>query len=106
MTGRIGIDDVTPTACGGRHPSKAVVGEVIPIGATPDRGQAMALLDNAKDRGGKALQGAQPFTVAVGGGGSQLYRARFAGFSGQDSAVNACKALITNSAFCVSSGTR
>src|SRR4051794_10543979 len=34
MTGRIGIDDVTPTAGGGRHPSKAVVGEVIPIGAT------------------------------------------------------------------------
>lgn len=68
-------------------------GWVIQIGATPDRGQAMALLDNAKDRGGKALQGAQPFTVAVGGGGSQLYRARFAGFSGQDSAVNACKAL-------------
>ncbi|MCO1658202.1 alpha-1,4-glucan--maltose-1-phosphate maltosyltransferase [Pseudonocardia humida] len=34
MTGRIGIDDVTPTAGGGRHPSKAVVGEVIPISAT------------------------------------------------------------------------
>jgi starch synthase (maltosyl-transferring) len=34
MTGRIGIDDVTPAAGGGRHPSKAVVGEVIPIGAT------------------------------------------------------------------------
>jgi starch synthase (maltosyl-transferring) len=34
MTGRIGIDDVTPAAGGGRHPSKAVIGEVIPIGAT------------------------------------------------------------------------
>jgi starch synthase (maltosyl-transferring) len=34
MTGRLGIDDVTPTAGGGRHPSKAVVGEVLPIGAT------------------------------------------------------------------------
>ncbi|MCD2182145.1 D-alanyl-D-alanine carboxypeptidase [Rhizobium sp. GN54] len=68
-------------------------GWVIQIGATPDRNQAQILLDNAKDRGGKALRGAQPFTVAVGEGNGQLYRARFAGFSGQDSAVNACKAL-------------
>src|SRR6478752_1962962 len=29
-----GIDDVTPSVGDGRHPSKAVVGEVIPIGAT------------------------------------------------------------------------
>jgi starch synthase (maltosyl-transferring) len=34
MTGRLGIDDVTPTVSGGRHPSKAVVGEVVPISAT------------------------------------------------------------------------
>ena len=33
MTGRLGIDDVTPTVGDGHHPSKAVVGEVIPIGA-------------------------------------------------------------------------
>ncbi len=34
MTGRLGIDDVTPTVGDGRHPAKAVIGEVIPIGAT------------------------------------------------------------------------
>ena len=34
MTGRLGIDDVTPTVGDGHHPSKAVVGEVVPIGAT------------------------------------------------------------------------
>ena len=34
MTGRLGIDDVSPSVCGGRQPSKAVVGEVVPIGAT------------------------------------------------------------------------
>jgi starch synthase (maltosyl-transferring) len=34
MTGRLGIDDVSPSVSGGRHPSKAVVGEVVPIGAT------------------------------------------------------------------------
>ena len=34
MTGRLGIDDVTPAVGDGRHPAKAVVGEVIPVGAT------------------------------------------------------------------------
>src|SRR3954454_21194781 len=34
MTGRLGIDDVTPAVGDGRHPAKAVVGEVVPIGAT------------------------------------------------------------------------
>lgn len=34
MTGRMGIDDVTPAVGDGRHPAKAVVGEVVPIGAT------------------------------------------------------------------------
>ena len=34
MTGRLGIDDVTPTVGDGHHPSKAVVGEVIPISAS------------------------------------------------------------------------
>ena len=33
MTGRLGIDDVTPAVGDGRHPSKAVVGEVVPIEA-------------------------------------------------------------------------
>ncbi|GAA4674484.1 DUF3416 domain-containing protein [Pseudonocardia yuanmonensis] len=34
MTGRLGIDDVSPAVGDGRHPSKAVVGEVIPVRAT------------------------------------------------------------------------
>jgi starch synthase (maltosyl-transferring) len=33
MTGRIGIDDVSPSVSGGRQASKAVVGEVLPITA-------------------------------------------------------------------------
>ncbi|OJF95476.1 D-alanyl-D-alanine carboxypeptidase [Rhizobium sp. 58] len=68
-------------------------GWVIQIGATPDKVQAMTLLDSAKDKGGKALRGAQPFTVAFTNGGSQLYRARFAGFSNQNKALSACKIL-------------
>ncbi|HJS62860.1 MAG TPA: D-alanyl-D-alanine carboxypeptidase [Pseudolabrys sp.] len=64
-------------------------GWVIQIGATPDKDQAMTLLGNAKDKGGKALRKATPFTVAFG----QVYRARFGGFDDQNAAVNACKAL-------------
>lgn len=83
------VDALTTSSTAASAPS----GWVIQIGATPDRVQALALLDRAQDRGGKALRGAQPFTVAVGNGSEQLYRARFGGFSGQDNAVNACKAL-------------
>ncbi|QWF82682.1 maltotransferase domain-containing protein [Amycolatopsis sp. CA-230715] len=34
MTGRLGIDDVTPTVSCGRYPAKAVVGEHFPVSAT------------------------------------------------------------------------
>lgn len=68
-------------------------GWVIQIGATPDKTQAMTLLDNAKEKGGKALRNATPFTVAFSNDGAQLYRARFGGFDDQDKAVNACRAL-------------
>jgi D-alanyl-D-alanine carboxypeptidase len=68
-------------------------GWVIQIGATPDKAQAMTLLGKAKEKGGKALRDATPFTVAFSSGGAQVYRARFGGFDDQDMAVNACKAL-------------
>ena len=71
----------------------ALDGWVIQIGATPDKDQAMTLLENAKDKGGKALRGATPFTVAFASGDGHLYRARFGGFTNQDKAVNACKTL-------------
>ncbi len=73
--------------------SLGMQGWVIQIGATPDKTQAMTLLDNAKEKGGKALLNATPFTVAFSNGGAQVYRARFGGFDDQDKAVNACKAL-------------
>lgn len=87
------VDALTTASTASSQEKSIPSGWVIQIGATPDRNQAQALLDKAQDRGGKALRGAHPFTVAVGNGGEQLYRARFAGFSGQDSAVNACKVL-------------
>ncbi|WP_428428407.1 SPOR domain-containing protein [Pararhizobium sp.] len=81
---------VTETAAAANN---APAGWVIQIGATPDKAQAMTLLDNAKDKGGKALRGATPFTVAFANGDSQLYRARFGGFSDQNKALSACKTL-------------
>jgi D-alanyl-D-alanine carboxypeptidase len=83
------VDKVTTASTPETQPQ----GWVIQIGATPDKDQAMTLLDNAKDKGGKALRGAQPFTVAFSNGGGQLYRARFAGFSNQNKALSACKVL-------------
>ncbi|PTM94958.1 D-alanyl-D-alanine carboxypeptidase [Mycoplana dimorpha] len=87
------VDALTTASTAASAGKSVPSGWVIQIGATPDRGQAQALLDRAKDQGGKALRNAEPFTVAFADGGTQLYRARFGGFSGQDSAVNACKAL-------------
>jgi len=34
MSGRIGIDDISPTVSNGRYPAKAVIGEHIPVHAT------------------------------------------------------------------------
>ncbi|MCM2474864.1 D-alanyl-D-alanine carboxypeptidase [Rhizobium sp. CG5] len=68
-------------------------GWIIQIGASPDQKMAMDLLRSAQDKGGKVLGSAKPFTVAYGDGAEQLYRARFAGFDNQKTAVNTCKAL-------------
>lgn len=68
-------------------------GWVIQIGATADKAQAMTLLGNAQEKGGKVLRHATPFTVAFGSGAAQVYRARFGGFDDQNKAVNACKVL-------------
>lgn len=68
-------------------------GWVIQIGASPDENSARSLLQAAQDKGGPVLRTAKPFTVAFSKDGSQMYRARFGGFNGQDAAVNACNAL-------------
>lgn len=68
-------------------------GWVIQIGASPDENSARGLLQSAQEKGGAALRSAKPFTVAYSKDGSQIYRARFGGFDGQNAAVNACNAL-------------
>ncbi|PZM10784.1 D-alanyl-D-alanine carboxypeptidase [Rhizobium tubonense] len=68
-------------------------GWVIQVGVSPSKELASNLLDDAKSKGGKALQSAKPYAVAFGSGSSQIYRARFGGFDDQRDAVNACNVL-------------
>lgn len=84
-----GVDNVT-TASTTRSKDK---GWTIQVGAAPSKELAEGLLDKAKAKGGKVLRSADPYTVAAVSDGAKIYRARFSGFRGQDSAVNACKAL-------------
>ena len=94
ITNSVATAETAPAAAEARTEANVgMQGWVIQIGATPDKTQAMTLLDNAKEKGGKALRNATPFTVAFSNDGAQLYRARFGGFDDQDKAVNACRAL-------------
>jgi D-alanyl-D-alanine carboxypeptidase len=70
-----------------------ITGWVIQVGAAPAKSEAMNLLQNVQDKGGKVLRSATPFTVAFVKDNAQIYRARFGGFRNQDAAVGACKVL-------------
>ncbi|MEZ2122211.1 maltotransferase domain-containing protein [Corynebacterium sp. CCM 9203] len=54
MTNRLGLDDVRPVISGGRHPTKAVVGEVVPISALAWREGHDALSATLNVRGPEA----------------------------------------------------
>lgn len=82
------VDRVTTAST----PSKSK-GWIVQVGAAPSKEQAQALIEKAQAKGGKVLRSADPYTVSVVADGARVYRARFGGFRGQDSAVNACKAL-------------
>ena len=66
---------------------------VIQLGAMDDEDKAKSMLAEARGRAGSSLGKAAPYTVKVEHGGVTLYRARFSGFSEQDDAQDACKAL-------------
>jgi D-alanyl-D-alanine carboxypeptidase len=85
-----GVDQVTTASTTRSGKDK---GWTIQVGAAPSKELAEDLLDKAKAKGGKVLRSADPYTVAAVSDGAKIYRARFSGFRGQDSAVNACKAL-------------
>ncbi len=75
------------------EPKKAVTGWVIQLGATDDEDKAKAMLDSARNRFGKVLAKAAPFTEKVTVDGSTLYRARFSGFAESNDAASVCKQL-------------
>ncbi|MFN7101376.1 MAG: SPOR domain-containing protein [Pseudorhizobium sp.] len=86
------VDSVI-TASTSNIPSATVSGWVVQVGVSPSQALASELLQKAQDKGGRVLQSAKPFTVAVTANGEQLYRARFGGFDSQKTAVNTCNAL-------------
>ncbi len=73
---------------------------VIQLGAMDDEDKAKSMLSEARSRAGGSLAKAAPYTVKVEHGGATLYRARFSGFSEQDSAQDACNALKRNGFSC------
>ncbi len=71
----------------------APYGWVVQIGATTNRAEAEAMLQEAKSKTGGLISNARPFTVVTSQNGEQLHRARFAGFDGKSEAWSACKQL-------------
>ncbi|MCX8998022.1 D-alanyl-D-alanine carboxypeptidase [Rhizobiaceae bacterium BDR2-2] len=72
---------------------EAAGGWTIQIAATPGRDDALSILERARSRVPGPLRDAAPLVVEYRTGGQTVYRARFAGFSGKDSAWQACGAL-------------
>ena len=65
MAGRIGLTDVSPSVAGGRYPAKAVVGELIQVGATVFREGHDAVAANVVWRP-PAVKGRKTARAAVG----------------------------------------
>jgi D-alanyl-D-alanine carboxypeptidase len=93
VTNSTKVDNIVTASTVPAPVTSSSAGWVIQIGASPDEGSARNLLQAAQDKGGSLLRTAKPFTVAFSKDGSQMYRARFGGFGGQNEAVNACNLL-------------
>ncbi|GJD33773.1 D-alanyl-D-alanine carboxypeptidase [Methylobacterium aerolatum] len=83
--------DEPPKALSG--PKVTPTAWVIQLGAMDDEDKARSMLSQARAKVGGSLSKAAPYTVKVEHGGATLYRARFSGFSEQESAQDACTAL-------------
>ncbi len=75
-------------------------GWIIQVGAFDDEAEARQRLDSARNKAGKLLGGADPFTERVAKGDKTLYRARFAGLK-QAEAEAACRYLKRNDMVCM-----
>jgi D-alanyl-D-alanine carboxypeptidase len=78
------------------------VGWVIQLAAAESEAKARGILDSAREKGGRLLKDAEPFTQSVSKGNTTLYRARFAGFDARDEADQACKQLKRSGFSCFS----
>lgn len=79
---------------------RASRGWVVQVGTAATPEAARALLANTKGKAGGALDRSEPFALAYNTGGQSVYRARFGGFSDQEEAVRACRALKQNGVSC------
>ncbi|KAA0971233.1 D-alanyl-D-alanine carboxypeptidase [Aureimonas fodinaquatilis] len=77
-------------------------GWMVQIASTPAKSTAIAMLNEARQQTGNVLANAQALTEVVSSGPETLYRARFAGFSTQAEADDACTALRSRSFACYS----
>lgn len=82
---------------------KTVDGWVVQLGATDDEAKAKAMLDSARNRFGKLLSKASPYTEKVTVDGSTFYRARFSGFSESNDAAQACQQMKKGGVNCFAS---
>jgi D-alanyl-D-alanine carboxypeptidase len=66
---------------------------VVQVASSPKQSEAKAFLEKATKKAPTVLADASSFTVAFDNDGTTYYRARFGGFSSQNAALKACKAL-------------
>jgi D-alanyl-D-alanine carboxypeptidase len=82
-------------------PPVGASGWKIQIAAAPSQAGAEDILDRALSTAQTILASAKPYTEPVAAGGSTLYRARFAGFTSQQSARAACAYLVKHNFECL-----
>jgi D-alanyl-D-alanine carboxypeptidase len=68
-------------------------GWMIQIGSAPSASSAHDLLEKAKERAGRVLASAEPYTETFQKGSNVYHRARFTGFASQAAASKACSVL-------------
>lgn len=85
---------IPPAALPGSEGERQVAGGwTIQIAAVPGRNEALDLLHRVRSKVAGPLRSAEPLVLAYDADGQTVYRARFSGFSGKDSAWAACGAV-------------
>ena len=87
------IDETVTASVKNETRQESPGGWMVQIAAAETVDGANALLDKARAKGGKAVASSSNYIQQTEKNGQMLHRARFAGFSSQQAAVNACNAL-------------